>query len=258
MQQSLVLSRAKIAAYLDCPRRFQLRYLERLPWPVAPGDEPAEEARQRGEQFHRLLQRYFLGLPVSDEVAADSHLNRWWSVFQKQGPQLPAGRPYPELTLTIPLGRHLLTGRFDLLILAADQVHVFDWKTEARPRSEADLRQDLQTRLYLALLVQGGSALGREITADQVKLTYWYVNQPDAAVTFTYTAAWHQANWTSLERLAGDIDALLEGEQWALTADLNQCDRCAYQVYCGRQTTTPDLADWEPEDDWLALEPEIP
>ena len=164
-----------------CPRRFYLRYLARVPWPEAPLGATQEEAYDRGHRFHRRVERHFLGL-VADEEENDPVLRVWWDTFRRQGPPLPPGRRFVETGLTVPIGNHFLTGRFDLLIVGADEsgqpaAHVFDWKT-GDPRPLDRLRAAWQTRVYLAVLAQGGAALAPEMAEafapDRLSFTYWY------------------------------------------------------------------------------------
>jgi CRISPR/Cas system-associated exonuclease Cas4 (RecB family) len=263
MVEPMTLSRPRIEAFLICRRRFQLRYLERLPWPVAPLEPHVDRARLLGQEFHRLLQRHFLGLEPFDESADDDNpeLRQWWATFASQGPRVPAGRRFPELTLTVPLDRHLLTGRFDLLVLAADRAHIYDWKTEMRPQSPSVLRQALQTRLYLALAAESSTALGlADLPPAGISLTYWYVHDPASTVIIAYDQAQHAANWQELTQIAKDIDeALSNTGEWPKTEDLQACRYCAYQVYCNRRYAGPaDLAEWEDEEPHSLLEPEQP
>lgn len=264
----LLLSRARLEAFLTCQRRFALTLglPRRLPWPPAPQTEQTEEGLLRGQALHQLLERHFLGLPVTPELVGDEQVRHWWGAFVRSGLRLPAGRPLPELSLTVPVGEHLLHGRFDLLILSqeGDQpvAHLFDWKT-GKARRESDLRQDWQTRLYLAMLAEGGQALtpnGRAILPQHISLTYWYASQPDAPRTIHYNAAWHAQNWADIMALAEQIDAALILGEWPLTGDLSQCRACSYQSFCGRQhagqsTPAPPEELEEDEPDWL-LEPE--
>jgi hypothetical protein len=159
----------------------------------------------------------------------------------------------------VPISRSQLTGRFDLLIYGDNGVTIFDWKTDARPRPAAVLSQDLQSRLYLALAVEGSGALGEPISADQVRLTYWFVNDPTATVTIPYSQTQHKRNWADLLDLVAEIEVqLTTQETWPLTGDLAQCERCAYQVYCGRQVTVLDSSAWQEENMPVQLEPEFP
>lgn len=271
MQRALSLSQHKLATFLACQRRFQLRYVEEYPWPDEPQTEPLRRAGQRGEMFHRMLQRYFLGLEVDREGLGDEQLQAWWEAFLQEGPQLAAGERLVEVNLTVPVGGHLLTGRFDLLVLSDEGIHIYDWKTGV-PQPEAALRQAWQTRLYLALAVEGSSALyagGRALAAEQIRLTYWYAQAPADSVTFAYDAQAHTDNWAEIMALIGQIDAALaEGGTWPLTADLQICARCLYQVLCGRQEAVADLGEGAQGGDWPAaesedsapspLEPEVP
>lgn len=261
MPERIVFSRPKLWTYLLCRRRFQLHYLRHLPWPVAPQEEKWQEASRRGQAWHQLLERHFLGLPV--DPGRDPHLARWWRTFQEQGPAIPPGLPLPEISVTVPVGDHLLTGRFDLLVLNGPAGHIYDWKTERHPRSPADLAADWQTRLYFAILAAGGAALqpGRgPLDPDQIQLTYWFVEQPAASVTLSYSRAEHAVNWAEIEGLVAEInERLAEDGPWPLTEDWSTCGQCAYQVYCGRQAAPAGdvLLDWEfSEAEPVAQEPD--
>ena len=259
MPQSLTLSRARLADFLACRRRFQLRYEQLLPWPAGPLESNAARALTRGRQFHQLLQRHFLGLPVDESLKEMPELATWWRLFRSQGPKLSAGRRLPELSLTVPIDRHFLTGRFDLLVVDDEGHHIFDWKTESRPLSPAALRVDLQTQVYLALAAEGAPAVLGPISPEAISLTYWYATDPPVVVSLTYSRDWHTENWAFLVELAAEIEQELAGrEQLPLTDDLAQCRRCAYQAYCGRFMESSDLADWQSSESPARLEPNLP
>jgi hypothetical protein len=296
MDHSLTFSQSKLTTFLTCRRRFYLRYRARLPWPEPPLPAEQEEALSLGHQFHQLLERYFLGLPVEEALGGNGRLRHWWSQFQSHPPVLPPGRRLPEVGLTVPLVSvnsdrdsdlseqwPLLVGRFDLVILGETEagqpaVHIYDWKT-GRPQPLAELRQSWQTRLYLALAAEGGGALfsdqysvfgerkaaSREKTAGEsgrlipeaVRLTYWYVNEPDQPRTIAYSQTAHEENWAEVTAVAAQIMAAMAAEAateagtetavppqqpsnlpdtlWPKTEDWSRCAYCAYQAYCGRQ-----------------------
>jgi hypothetical protein len=270
MTESLLLSQGKLAAFLTCPRRFYLRSLRRLPWPDTPPGDDSEEQLARGQQFHQVMERHFLGLDVPPDAIADERVHHWWRQFQSRPPAIPNGRFLPEHRLTVPVGAHLLLGRFDLLVVGEANgrpfAHLYDWKT-GRARRVSDLRDDWQTRLYLALLAEGGSALlghGRSLPLEAITLTYWYATEPDAPRTIAYSAAWHAQNWADIQAIVAQIDAALTQNNWPLTDDWAACRQCAYQVYCGRQAAglshlpASDDAEAPDEVNFLDLEPEIP
>jgi CRISPR/Cas system-associated exonuclease Cas4 (RecB family) len=205
------------------------------------------------------LQRHFLGLAIDEDIAGDRQLRKWWQVFQEKGPHIPGGRVFPELSLTVPIGRHLLTGRFDLLVFWEGRAQIYDWKTDAHPSTRSRLQESLQTRFYLALAAEGGSALEQTVEPEQISLSYWYVNAPDEMVTINYSQDRHIENWAYLEEAVAELDQLLaSGKDWPLTDDLAQCRRCAYQVYCDRIVGSIDLKEWDLEDQGPSLEPARP
>ena len=82
-------SQSSLQDYVDCPRRFQLRYLQRRVWPAL-DSEPAlesEQFMQRGAQFHHLAHQFFLGIPadkLARQIEKDETLSRWcWILCKK-------------------------------------------------------------------------------------------------------------------------------------------------------------------------------
>lgn len=241
MREPLLLDQTALAAFEACPRRFQLRYVTRLPWPSSPLDRRQSQAVERGRRFHRLVERYFLGLPVDSESIVDDVLRAWWERFAGSDLALPDGNRWPEHRLTIPAGNNFLTGRFDLLVVGEEDgqpfARLFDWKT-SRPRSAAELESEWQTRLYLALIAESGQAFfagEQPLTADRISLTYWYANGADQPQVINYSAANHRQNWQQIQALAVAIEANDPDETWPLTGDWSHCRSCIYQTYCGRQ-----------------------
>lgn len=249
--RTLVFTHRKLITYLTCQRRYQLSYETSVAWPDAPLPAEWREKGEVGRAFHQMVERYFSGIDV-DDSGEDANLKRLWNTFLRQGPDLPPGKRLPELTLTVPLGNSLLAGRFDLLILGTDSTHIFDWKTGSARRSRAELTDDWQTIVYLALLAEGASALfpgGSAIEPEQISLTYWFAEDPAHPTTLHYSAAAHRDSWA---RLSGLVDEIVLSEDRdgvrPLTSDLRVCGRCTYQVYCGRQDApSREPTEWELE-----------
>jgi CRISPR/Cas system-associated exonuclease Cas4 (RecB family) len=245
--ESLTLSQNRLLAFLTCRRRFQLRYLVQLSWPNLPLIPQQRAAVERGQKFHQLLERFFLDLPISEHDITDPQLRMWWKSFQEFILPLPPGRALPEFRLTVPIGRHFLTGRFDLVIINSEDdqpvVHIYDWKT-SRPRPAMELQDDWQSKLYLAMMAESKSAIlekSRMLTPDQIKLTYWYVTDPQTARTITYSREQHEQNWSEIEMLVAEIDSCLKIDQWPLIDNWSHCRSCAYWAYCGRfEAGTPE------------------
>jgi len=270
---ALLLSRPKLTAFLACPRRFQLRSLKHLPWPYVPDNERSAETMARGQQFHLLMERHFLGLDIPLTSIGDTAVSNWYQSFKNSSLSFPNGRFLPEHRLTVPIDNHLLLGRFDLLVVGEEDdepfAQIYDWKT-GKAREDGSLRQDWQTRLYLALLAEGGGALwpndysenGRSLQPENITMTYWYATDPDAPRIIQYSQQTHVQNWAEIQAIVAQIDNHLAQDNWPLVDDWNQCRQCGYQVYCGRQEVglerhSPVDEPIEDDQDWL-LEPNLP
>src|SRR5574339_634540 len=130
------LSQSSLQDYMDCARRFKLRYLDRLSYPAVE-TEPAlenEKHQQEGEYFHRLVQQQLIGIPAEQiaRFANTPNLQRWWENFQsaKDLNDLKKGtRLYPEATLSAPLGKYRLLAKYDLIAVRDGKTIIYDWKT---------------------------------------------------------------------------------------------------------------------------------
>ena len=230
-----VFSQSSLQDYNDCPRRFRLRYLDRLAWPAIES-EPALENERRlraGQEFHRLAHQALIGLPAAELAAqADTpDLRRWWENFTA-APDLKAltGMDlHPEATLSTPLGGFRLTAKYDLVAIAPDgAARIYDWKTYARrPRAET-LASRWQTRVYRALLVEAGAQWngGRPLDPQQIEMIYWLTEYPGEPVRLAYAAAQYQRDLNALDQTIGEIATAAE---FPLTEDQGKCAYCPYR-----------------------------
>jgi RecB family exonuclease len=131
------LSPTALQDFVTCPRRFQLRYLDRLRGPghIAEPVEEWERRVQLGVDFHRLAQQHLLGLDetlLSRRAASgDPQLAQWWAAYlAHRPPVLAEAHLFPEWPLAITVRDRHLTARLDVLALtAAGTAWIIDWKT---------------------------------------------------------------------------------------------------------------------------------
>ncbi len=132
-QTVFTFSQSSLQDYLDCPRRFQLRYVLDALWPAVEAEPVAEvERRQReGLLFHRLVQQFFLGLPPDSlaGLAKSPDLTRWWNNFISNAPDLAGWELHSEKALVSPLASHRLICKYDLLAIRGGKAVIYDWKT---------------------------------------------------------------------------------------------------------------------------------
>lgn len=256
------LTRASLNDLATCARRFWLRYRAGIPWPAPPRPRDLQESMKRGQEFHKIMQRHFLGL--APEIVPPE-LDPWWNAWQDHPVPLLPGERLPEVTLSVPLEGARLLARFDLLVLAQDgRALILDWKTDRHPRSRAQLAADIQTLLYPFVLAEGGTALAVPAgvgspragvaarSPQQIEMVYWQANDPANPIRFPYSAETHDHSRDVLRALVTQAKALRPEVEPAVIDDLTVCARCVYRTYCGRELPGTPGFDWEAD-----LEPPV-
>ena len=254
------LSQSSLQDYQDCPRRFELRYLQRLAYPAIE-TEPAlenEKHQQEGEYFHRLAQQHLIGIPAEQvgRLANTENLQRWWGNFQDFRSLGDFGSLYPEITLSAPLGKFRLVAKYDLIAIEKDRAVIFDWKTyRKRPKNEW-LHVRWQTRVYRALLAKAGAHLnsGSPFTPEQIEMVYWFADFPAEPAKFPYKADQFKRDWDALTRIAEEIESASTAlgstsltMNFPKTDEVSKCSYCPYRSYCNRGVRAGDAADAELE-----------
>ena len=247
-----ILSQSSLQDYVDCARRFKLRYLDRLSYPAVETEPTLENEKhlQEGEYFHRLVQQHLIGIPADQiaKLANTPTLQRWWENFQSfsQTNLASLTNCLPEVTLSAPLGNYRLLAKYDLIAIENDKAIIYDWKTyRKRPRSEW-LSARMQTRIYRALLVKAGAHLnnGRPFEPEQIEMIYWFADFPDEPARFPYTSAQFKRDWDMLDKLAEEIAS---ASGYPLTDDRQKCAYCTYRSYCERGIRAGDMDQAEAE-----------
>ncbi|MHB0858073.1 MAG: PD-(D/E)XK nuclease family protein [Anaerolineae bacterium] len=260
LEPGFLFSQHSLGTFQRCKRRFLLRYVDRVIWPMPETDEPLEyeEHLRRGRILHQWLERAHLKVPMEAMVAANSDplLRLWWAAadtFDRS--TLPGTIQEAELPLVVPLGQHRLYVRFDLVACdPGDQAVVVDWKTlESRPPWGV-LAARLQTRTYLYALVKAGGLLtGSPIEPENASMLYWFANYPDEPVSIPYSQERYACDAMELITLADSI-CTLPRDAFMPSPDARACGRCCYRSLCERDTApaVPDM-DWLEEDIDFAL-----
>jgi CRISPR/Cas system-associated exonuclease Cas4 (RecB family) len=231
-------SQSSLQDYFDCPRRFQLRYIEHLAWPAVETEPVLQNERRQheGQLFHGMVQQYLVGLPVEKltRLANSVDLSRWWGNYLSHDFNISGHTQYSELTINTPIGTHRLLAKVDLLaVLHGRKALIFDWKTtHKRPRDEW-MATRMQTRVYRALLVQAGMYLngGIPFEPEQVEMIYWYADFPSEPAHFPYNPAQYKRDW---DALTGMINEISKARFFPLTEDEKKCGYCPFRSYCDR------------------------
>ncbi len=256
LPRGFTFTQTALRTYRECPYRFRLRYLDQVPWPAFPAEPVVETALEQGRRFHELARQHFLGLDLHEQLGGvDEQVARWWAILESNPLDLTLyPRHYPEAGLSIPVGDYRLAARYDLLAVGDAAALVVDWKTgRALPASEI-LARDIQTRVYLYVLAQGGAVYraGQPFPPQALAILYWHPGGPQQ-VHLSYDHEQHEADRSFLEGLIDEI-AARPAEAMGRVGDETACEPCAYGPLCGRPGGAPD--EWEPEEDLSPAEAE--
>lgn len=239
-------SQSNLQDYVDCPRRFELRYMLRQAWPAVQA-QPIQRAERQmwlGSAFHRLIHQYLIGIPseVLTQGIDDEDLRRWWRAFVNAGPRdLPETVRLAEVSLFTYVAGYRLTAQYDLI--AADEVRitVVDWKTNHRRPSSSWLASRLQTRVYPYVALETRQPIAN-IAPEQVSMVYWFAEFPHQPEWFRYSRAQHQENADFLEMLIAEIAVRQPGD-FPLTEDERRCRFCVYRSLCEKDLPAGDLTE---------------
>jgi hypothetical protein len=255
LQSDFQFSQSSLQDYVDCPRRFYLRYVRHLAWPAIVAEPALEHERQllQGTDFHHLIHQHELGISAQELSAAvvDENLRRWWLNYLERGPGGLPKAHYPEIVLSARVGTHRLVAKYDLLAVEAGQrATILDWKTYRQRRGRRWLEGRLQSRVYPYLLIRAGAHLneGHPLQPGQVEMVYWFAGFPDDPERFRYDAERFGQHETYLTDLIEEIEGLSEG-QFARTTDEGRCRFCPYRSLCQRGTRAGDFLESEEDRD---------
>jgi CRISPR/Cas system-associated exonuclease Cas4 (RecB family) len=261
LRADFLFSQATLQDYVDCPRRFQLRYLEQVAWPTPLAVPILENERrmQRGADFHRLLHQQFLGLPAELLRASlsDPALIGWWEAYQQTPPaDLPPHR-CAEFSLSAALGGYRLAAKYDLIAAApGERIVIVDYKTNERRPTRRALEGRLQTRVYRYLLAAAGERFneGKKIAPEQVEMLYWFATFPAQPERFRYSATLYEGDGRYLSGLIAEIAA--RADDWPQTAEARACRFCHYFSYCERGKAPGNLSELDdaPEEEAASLD----
>lgn len=245
-----IFSQSSLQDYADCPRRFQLRYLQEINWPAVESEPAAlaELRQEEGRRFHRLVQQHLLGMPAERlaELANTPNLRRWWDNWLSAELGLDGFRLHTELALSAGLAGHRLLAQYDLVGLKDGHAVIYDWKTyQKRPRDEL-LAARWQTRAYRALLAVAGAHLnnGNPIAAQDIRLIYWFAEHPREPAVFSYDEPQMKRDLAAIETLFQEITS---ASDFPLTQEARRCLFCTYRSYCDRGEKAGVDGDFEAE-----------
>lgn len=244
-------SQASLQDYVECQRRFQLRYLVKLAWPAVEAEPVLENEKQIqiGGQFHRLIHQYLVGIDARhlSSLAQGTDLQVWWQNYLRYAESIPGGQGLigsggncqVESSLTASINNFRLIAKFDAVVLiGADnnaKVVIYDWKTSSKRPPRAWLAKRLQTRIYPYLMVRAGVSFnkGFPFIPEQIEMIFWFSNFPEDPERFNYDSSQYEQDDQYLKLLIQEIDSL-SPDAFFLTNHEKICRFCTYRSLCDR------------------------
>ncbi|PWB53051.1 MAG: PD-(D/E)XK nuclease family protein [Anaerolineales bacterium] len=267
LPRGFIFSQSSLQDYVDCQRRFQLRYLLHQKWPAVEAEPYLENERRidQGSKFHQIVHQHLVGVPENEikiSIANDEVLEAWWNNYLHSirdgvlaSIQLDNNPHFEELTLSAPVGDFRVLAKYDLLLCQTDgKWLIFDWKTSENHPKRKWLANRLQTHIYPYILSKAGACLGggEAIDPDLVEMIYWFTNFPEQPERFSYNQASYNDDLRTISSLIAAIDQKTEAI-FPLTPDTRRCLYCTYRSLCNRGVEAGDIHHLE---EWL--EPDAP
>ncbi len=238
LPDDFTFSQSSLQDYVDCARRFELRYIKQLRYPALEVQHALEyeERMRQGARFHKMAQQYLLDVPddlLEKSLGDDDELAGWWQTFMDYGlAGLPPQR-YTEITLQTYLHDYRLIAKYDLLAIEpGGQAVIVDWKTSTFIPSVSSLRRRLQTAVYRYVLAQAGAYLyGETIPPESIRMIYFFAARDGQRIAFDYSKRQMQADEAELLQLIGDIQT---AQLFPLTEQEKRCRYCRFRSHCNR------------------------
>ena len=231
LQQSVRLSAAALSTFDRCARQFRYLYLDQLSLPANTLEQ------ERGRQFHRLVELHAQGQPVADRLlGVNPQVQSWWQTFESSPHWDPQGEIRSELPLWASIESWRIVARLDRLVLphpkSRDPIEIIDWKTDRQRPSNADLAHNWQARLYpLLVWLLGEQIIGMPISPEQLRLTFWYVNDPQDPFVLQYSLAQAHSDLDNLHQALQTLEQSAQ-QHFPMTTEPATCDRCPFQTLC--------------------------
>jgi CRISPR/Cas system-associated exonuclease Cas4 (RecB family) len=261
LPNGFTFSQVSLQDFVDCRRRFELRYLMRVQWPAAESEPIEEQERrmQRGADFHRLVHQQLMGISEDKLTASisDPTLAQWWEHYLSFRPVEQADisqgyEVYPEATLMTALRGYRLMAKYDVIVSLEDgKFFIFDWKTSRRRYESERAEKRLQTRVYRTVLVRSGARFVKDdvVSPGSVTMVYWFATHPTAPIRLPYSELAYERDLDYLQDLVAQIEDAMEtdagrstqDEVFPKTENRFLCRYCPYRSYCGRGSEAGDI-----------------
>ena len=251
IKNSYQFSAKKIQDYIDCQRRYELRYILNQSCPAI-SSEPILEVEsiiKMGNDFHYLIHQYLSNIPeeiirrmIIDEVMID-----WFENFLLFFKSLEVKSSFSEFPLTAMIEDRKFTAIYDVIYQTQnEEIGIIDWKTSKHIPKKKSLASKVQTILYPYILHEGSTEFlpGSNYPPESISMRFWFPTSPSEEIIFPYGQETHEINREFLESIICEIQEKKLGD-FKLTEDEKKCDFCSYRSLCNRGVSASSIIESE-------------
>ena len=241
LADNFIFSANNLQDYLDCPRRFELKYLLKQNWPAVTS-QPVLEMENRilqGNRFHLLAHQYLSGIEgeILRNSIDDPELGLWFDHFREYIDQYLNFQFFSEFSVIMPFQGFRLMAVFDFISLTdANKIRICDWKTTSRlPKKEIYI-QSIQSTLYPFLAYETRTNIFPQAAAlkhQDLSMEYWFPGFPKNTISWEHSAAIHMNSRELLSSLIAEISQKEPGD-FEKTSNDKRCAFCQYRSLCER------------------------
>lgn len=249
LSNDFIFSAQKLQDFVDCPRRFDLRYVQNLQWP-AQETKPYlayEEHLALGKKFHQLVHQYIIGIPTENLLEQIDHpiLKEWWQDFSNYYPSIKKYQPKAEVKIGAHLAGYRIIAIYDVLYMVGqDSITIIDWKTTSGNQRTPSkyLSNRLQSKVYPLLYMLAHPQINQAMQSGkaQLKMIYWFPAFPTEPEEIPYSWDKFQNDKEEIVNIFKEINEYTK-TIFPLTSDKIKCRFCVYRSFCSRGSEPGDF-----------------
>ncbi|MFC1718577.1 RecB family exonuclease [Candidatus Poribacteria bacterium] len=233
------LSYSKLSSFMSCGFLYRLKYIEKIPARPKPHLGFGRILHCTLDKFYSLdthapslndLLRIYKGYWKIGSTSYERHYAKGLRILERYY-ELNMGERhrtvYVEQPFSIPIGRHMLAGRFDRVDCIDENTYeIIDYKAAKQVATQEQVDSALQLGIY---------GLAFKLTTGKLPLLSFYFLPENTKVTSKRTDS-------DIYRLKAGLDAMVEklmsGEHFESQEGV-ECKWCDYKSYCPLKTETP-------------------
>lgn len=202
---NFLYTQSSLATFEACVYKFKMRYFEGLYWSE---DEDQQESFRRGNEFHLLAERYYMGLEGSVEMDTDEEIVEELEMLKKNYPLKEGWKYFPEFEIRQNEDGIKLLGRYDLIIVnPQNKIQIIDFKTNKKKLNKENMENSLQTSIYLFLLWENYNLILENARKIRVlEMNYYQSRHEKDQIIIKYNKEKHEINKEKIKKIIKKIE----------------------------------------------------